>query len=183
MSTSDPPRSAGGDELWSEEIHELLREIARRHLRGEGQEITLQPTDLVHEAFLRLSELEMPFADREHFVRLTSTLMRRVLVDHARKKSREKRGGRPIRVTLRTLDMHGDESGLRVLELDLLLTSLAKADARKAKIAEVYYFAGLTQEETAAALEISEATVVRELRFIKSWIHAQLAPAGPHAAT
>ncbi len=173
----DELQQTSGEEAWSQEVHDLLRDIARRHLRREGQGITLQPTDLVHEAYLRLAELEMPFADREHFLRMTSTLMRRVLVDHARKKGREKRGQRPVRVTLRTRDMRSEDGGLRILELDLLLTSLAKADPRKAKIAEVYYFAGLTQEETASALDISPATVVRELRFIKSWIHAQLSPA------
>lgn len=181
MSNPDRPPS-GGDEHWSGEVHQVLREVARRHLRREGPDITLQPTDLVHEAYLRVCELEMPFVDRQHFVRLTSTFMRRVLVEHARKKGRDKRGGRPRRVTLQTRDLQGNDEGLRVLELDLLLDSLAKADARKAKIAEVYYFAGLTQDETAAALEISPATVVRELRFIRSWIHAQLAPAAGQAA-
>jgi RNA polymerase sigma factor (TIGR02999 family) len=167
---------ASATEPWSEEVHDLLREIAQRHLRREGQAITLQPTDLVHEAYLRLAGLTMKFENLQHFVRMSSTLMRRVLVDHARKKNREKRGQRPIRVTLKTCDMSDQDSGLQVIELDLLLTSLAKADPRKAKIAEVYYFVGLTQEETAEALELSPATVVRELRFIKSWIHAQLSP-------
>lgn len=159
---------------WSEQIHRLLREIAGRHLRGESGGITLQPTDLVHEAYLRMSKLDMPFVDEQHFVRLSSTMMRRVLVDHARMKARHRRGSRPARVTLRTADMPRHDDGLQVLELDSLLNALGKADQRKAKIAEVYYFAGLTQQETADALDISPATVVRELRFIKSWIHSQL---------
>lgn len=173
-----PPVAA--DAHWNEQIHDALREVARRHLRRESAGITLAPTDLVHEAYLRLNALRMGFVDRQHFVRQASTEMRRILVDHARRKQSQKRGERAERVTLRTADLpEGD--GLRVVELDLLLTDLARADPRKAKIAELHYFGGFTQEETAAALEISPATVVRELRFLRGWIAAQLG-APPAAA-
>ena len=178
MNTAIPPErvaSAADNALWSGQIHEVLRDIARRHLRRESAGITLAPTDLVHEAYLRLSALQMGFVDRPHFVRQASTEMRRILVDHARRKQSQKRGERAVRVTLRSADLPSDSEGLRVVELDLLLTDLAKADARKAKIAELHYFGGFTQDETAAALEISAATVVRELRFLRGWISAQLA--------
>ncbi|MFO1494322.1 MAG: ECF-type sigma factor [Lysobacterales bacterium] len=158
---------------WTEQIHEALRAVARRHLRNESAAITLAPTDLVHEAYLRLSALRMGFVDRQHFIRQASTEMRRILVDHARRKQSQKRGERAERVTLRTADLPSGD-GLRVVELDLLLNDLARADPRKAKIAELHYFGGFTQDETAAALEISAATVVRELRFLRGWIVAQL---------
>ncbi len=165
---------------WNEQIHEALREVARRHLRRESAGITLAPTDLVHEAYLRLHALRMGFVDRQHFVRQASTEMRRILVDHARRKQSQKRGERAERVTLRTDDLPASD-GLRVVELDLLLTDLARADPRKARIAELHYFGGFSQEETASALEISPATVVRELRFLRGWIATELgaAPAAP----
>lgn len=155
----------------------MLRDIANRHLRGEGR-VTLNPTDLVHEAYLRMVGLEMGFVDRAHFVRFASTQMRRVLVDHARRKAADKRGQHAQRLTLRP--DHADASGadgMQIVELDLLLTALAKADPRKAKIAEFHYFGGLTQEETAEQLSVSPATVVRELRFLRRWIPTQLAAA------
>lgn len=168
------PDAPGGEALWTGELHNLLREIARRHLRREADGITLAPTDLVHEAYLRLNALHMGFVDRTHFMRQASTEMRRILVEHARRKLSIKRGQAPVRVTLRTADLPPDSGGLRVLELDLLLDDLARADPRKAKIAELQYFGGFTQDETAAALGISAATVVRELRFLRGWISAQL---------
>lgn len=166
-----PPASA--EAHWNRQIHDALREVARRHLRRESAGITLAPTDLVHEAYLRLQALRMGFVDRQHFVRQASTEMRRILVDHARRKQSQKRGERPERVSLRTADLPAGD-GLRVVELDLLLTDLARADPRKAKIAELHYFGGFTQEETATALEISPATVVRELRFLRGWIATEL---------
>lgn len=171
---------ASAEAHWNQQIHEALRDVARRHLRRESAGITLAPTDLVHEAYLRLQALRMGFVDRQHFVRQASTEMRRILVDHARRKQSQKRGERAERVTLRAADLPAGD-GLRVVELDLLLTDLARADPRKAKIAELHYFGGFSQEETASALEISPATVVRELRFLRGWIATELgaAPAAP----
>ncbi len=166
--------SAANEMLWTGDLHSLLREIAQRHLRREPAGITLAPTDLVHEAYLRLSALHMGFVDRAHYMRQASTEMRRILVEHARRKLSLKRGEAPVRVTMRTADLPPNCGGLRVLELDLLLSDLAKADARKAKIAELQYFGGFTQDETAEALGISAATVVRELRFLRGWIATQL---------
>lgn len=175
----DQPLSARDEALWSEHIHGVLREIAERHLRRESATITLSPTDLVHEAYLRLSQLEMGFADRQHFVRLASTQMRRLLVDHARRKQSQKRGDSPIVVTLSQADAAADAEGLKVVELDMLLTDLARADQRKAKIAELHYFGGFSQAETAQALAISEATVVRDLRFLRGWLASQLGTLAP----
>lgn len=156
------------------QLHDLLRQLAARHLRGEARSYTLNPTDLVHEAWLRMAGLRMAFVDRPHFLRVASTQMRRVLVDNARRKAALRRGAFAQRLTLRS-DLPGSEDdGLQVVELDLLLTALARADGRKAQIAELHYFGGLTQDETAEALGISAATVVRELRFLRSWIGSQL---------
>ncbi|MGB0133567.1 ECF-type sigma factor [Dokdonella sp.] len=160
---------------WSEQAHTMLRQVAQRRLMGEADSITLNPTDLVHEVYLRLEGLRMPIADRQHFLHMAAMTMRRVLVDHARRKLSQKRGERPVQITLSaagTTGLHDD--GMKVVELDMLLTSLAKADLRKARIAELHYFGGLTQSEVATALGISAATVVRELRFLRSWVHAQL---------
>lgn len=160
------------------QVHALLRQLAARHLQRESRGFTLNPTDLVHEAWLRMAGLRLPFADRCHFLRVASTQMRRVLVDSARRKSALRRGAFAQRLTLRS-DLQGSQDdGLQVVELDLLLTALARADARKAQIAELHYFGGLTQDETAEALGISAATVVRELRFLRSWIGTQLGESG-----
>lgn len=160
---------------WSEHAHALLREVAHRQLMSESPSITLDPTDLVHEVYLRLEALRMPMADRQHFLRMAATTMRRVLVDHARRKLSKKRGERPAQVTLRSAEYAElQEDGIKVIELDMLLTSLANADPRKARVAELHYFGGLTQEEVATAMCISPATVVRELRFVRSWVHAQI---------
>lgn len=169
-----PPSTADCDA----QLHALLRQLAARHLQGESRGFTLNPTDLVHEAWLRMAGLRLPFVDRSHFLRVASTQMRRVLVDSARRKSALRRGAFAQRLTLRS-DLQGSQDdGLQVVELDLLLTALARADARKAQIAELHYFGGLTQDETAEALGISAATVVRELRFLRSWIGSQLDRSG-----
>lgn len=171
---AERPFSARDEALWSEHIHGALREIAERHLRRESPTITFTPTDLVHEAYLRLSSLQMGFVDRQHFVRLASTQMRRLLVEHARRKQSQKRGESPTVVTLSHADASADTTGIKVIELDLLLTDLARADERKARIAELHYFGGLSQAETAEVLAISEATVVRDLRFLRGWLAMEL---------
>ncbi len=167
--------AAHANEYWSQQAHALLRQVAQRQLRDERGSITLDPTDLVHEVYLRLESLRMPLANRQHFLRMAATTMRRILVDHARRKLSQKRGESPVQVTLRSdsiAELHDD--GIKVVELDLLLTDLASVDQRKVRIAELHFFGGLTQDEVAAALAISTATVVRELRFVRSWIHAQM---------
>lgn len=153
-----------------------MRGIAARHLSKESSGCTFNPTDLVHEAFLRLNEIRTPIMDRLHFLRLASTQMRRVLVDHARRKSAIKRGQRARQVTLRSTDESGADIGIQIVELDLLLSALGKSDPRKARLAELHYFGGYTQDEMAATLGISAATVVRDLRFLRSWIQAELGP-------
>lgn len=181
MEAAGPPggQDAVDPRFWSETVLPLLEQIAERQLRGEREAITLEPRDLVHEAYLRLSELAMPLNDTRHFVSMVSTAMRRVLVDHARRKQAAKRGERPQRITL--LSREGDrldQDAAQLLELDALLDDLARADPRKARILEMHYFGGLTRAEMAEATGLSPATLGRELSFARSWIHAQLSEPG-----
>jgi RNA polymerase sigma factor (TIGR02999 family) len=172
-----PDQSA--ERFWSTTVQPLLEQIAERQLKGERAAITLEAGDLVQEAYLRLSELNMPLSDRRHFISMVSTTMRRVLVDHARRKQAAKRGALPQQITLRSRDAEGQEQGaVQLLELDTLLDDLARADPRKARILELHYFGGLTRAEMAEVTGLSPATLGRELSFARSWIAAQLDPTG-----
>lgn len=167
------------DGFWNTTVLPLLEQIAERHLKGERESITLEPGDLVQEAWLRLSGLSMPLSDRRHFMRMVSTAMRRVLVDHARRKQAVKRGARPVRITLQNgEDDQVDAGAVQLLELDSLLDDLARADLRKAQLIEMHYFGGLTRSEMAHVTGLSPATLGRELSFARSWIHAQLSDCG-----
>lgn len=172
----DPHAGSVVDEpFWNSTVLPLLEQLAEKHLRGERDDITLEAGDLVQEAYLRLSSLAMPFNDRRHFVRMMSTAMRRVLVDHARRKQAAKRGARPVRITLLSQEAVAlDEHAVQLLELDALLDELAHADPRKAQLVELHYFGGLTRAEMADATGLSPATLGRELSFARSWIHAKL---------
>jgi len=172
---SEPESRPVDERFWNHTVLPLLEQIAERHLRGERASITLEPADLVHEAYLRLSGLSMPLKDRQHFVSMVSVAMRRVLVDHARRKQAAKRGERPIRITLLSREGDpGEADAVQLLELDSLLDDLARADARKARIVELYYFGGLTRSELSDVTGLSPATLGRELSFARSWIFAQL---------
>ena len=169
--------AAARDALWAL-AHAELREMARARLAREAGEPTWQPTELVHEAFLRLCDLRMSLLDRAHFLAVAATTMRRVLVDHARAKRRAKRGGG---VTSVTLDPQSDElavsGGIDLLDLDAALRALAELDQRKALAIEGSYFGGMTDAELALALGVSEATAKRELRSARAWLLTALGPA------
>lgn len=153
-------------------VYADLQHLARRHLRREGA-ITLSATELVHEACLRLMGPGLDWQDRAHFFAVAARQMRHVLVDHARRKQRDKRdGGKAM-----TLDdglADGGASPPDVLELDALLDRLADVDARKRDVLELHYFGGLSHLEMAHTLRISEATVDRDLRFAKAWLRQAL---------
>lgn len=155
-------------------VYAQLRQLASRQLRSERRDHTLQPTALVHEAYTRLVDAEIDWIDRAHFFAVAARTMRRVLVDHARSRQRAKRGGNAIRVTLD--DALAIETGNAddMLALDAALTRLQERDARKADVIQLHYFGGLTYDEIAAALEISAATVDRDLRMARAWLHAEL---------
>jgi RNA polymerase sigma factor (TIGR02999 family) len=154
-------------------VYPELRAIAARHLSGEAEGHTLQPTALVHEAYLRLVGSEIEWEDRKHFFAVAARAMRRVLVDHARARRREKRGGDAIFVTLDD-QLALEASGVDLVALDEALDRLAEHDERKARAIELHFFGGLSYDETARALDVSAATVDRDLRMGKAWLLHQL---------
>jgi RNA polymerase sigma factor (TIGR02999 family) len=161
-------------------VYEELRELAHRYMRRERQNHTLQATAVVHEAYVRLIGMEVPWQNRTHFYAVAARLMRRILVDHAKSRHREKRGG-PI--TMVSVDVYQEDTNnlvgstagqIDVLEIDEALERLAEQDERLANAVELHYFGGLTYQETAKALGVSEATVHRDLRLAKAWILNQI---------
>lgn len=159
-------------------VYDELKTLARRYMRRERAGHTLQATAVVHEAFVRLVGMDVPWQDRVHFFAVAARLMRRILVDHAKGRQRTKRGGTHTVVSLGMSDDPGSNASsageIDVLEIDDALERLARRDARLAQIVELHYFAGLTYQETALALDISEATVHRDLRMAKAWILSQI---------
>lgn len=155
-------------------VYEHLRTLAGSALASERTGHTLSATSLVHEAYLRLVDSEISWANRGHFFSLAARLMRRILVDHARAARRAKRGGGMLRVTL------GDAAALRsgtsddVAAIDEALTALERFDERKAKLIELLYFGGATQPDAAQILGVSESTVARELRLARAWLRQVL---------
>lgn len=157
-------------------VYPALRRLARRHLHGERPGNSLQATALVHEAYLRLAGYREPnWQNRSHFLAVASGIMRRILVDHARGRKAEKRGGEFQIVELNEFiaPIFDDQSSL-VLELDECLKRLAALDARQAKIVEMRFFGGLTEDETASVLGVSTRTVNRDWVMAKAWLHAEL---------
>jgi RNA polymerase sigma factor (TIGR02999 family) len=155
-------------------VYEELRALANLMLADRGAHLTLQPTSLVHEAYLRLrDQRRVDWQDRLHFFRIAARAMRRVLVDHCRSRVAQKRGGALVAVEL----AEGGEGVavetpriVDILAVDRLLTDLEAQDPQQARIVELRFFAGLTVEETAAALGISPATVKRDWAVAKAWL-------------
>jgi RNA polymerase sigma factor (TIGR02999 family) len=153
---------------------ELLR-IARRQLRGERSDHTLAPTALVHEAWMRmLNQNRADWRDRTHFYALASRFMRRILVDYSRNHRAQKRGGAVMKVSLDDGLEVGQKPDASVIALDDALTALSAFDERKAKVIELRFFGGLTIDEIAKHLEVSIATVGRELRMAQAWLHREM---------
>jgi len=155
-------------------IYDQLHKLADRCLYSERPNHTLRATALVNEAYVRLVDAEISFQDRVHFYAVAASTLRRILVDHARARNREKRGAGADVIELDEAVMVGPESPRGIVELDDALKALAVHDARKSKIVELLYFGGLTYDEVAAAVEISPATVHRELKMAKAWLHREL---------
>ena len=155
-------------------LYEELRALAGDYMRRERPDHTLQPTALVHEAYLRLAQLDrMEFRDRQHFVIAASGCIRRVLVDHARGRGAAKRGGGVQRVTLSGVDS-GAGNQVDLLDLDEALDVLAGLDARKARVVELRYFGGMTIAEAADALGVGTTTVEDDWAFARSWLRQRL---------
>ena len=171
MPSSDPTS------LLAEQLYGELHRLAAVYLRGESPGHTLQPTALVHEAFLRLSSQHVEWQDRAHFLGIAANTMRRILVDHARRRSADKRGGALGAVTIDdnlASDASDARSPLDVLVLDDALERLAALDPRAARVVELRFFGGLDVEEVATVLEISPASVKRDWSFARAWLAREL---------
>jgi RNA polymerase sigma factor (TIGR02999 family) len=161
-------------------VYDELRRLAAQRLAGEGPGHTLQPTALVHEAYLKLvgADPQQPWNGRVHFFAAAAEAMRRILIDHARRKHRARRGGGKKRVELGDMDDIAmvTESGQadELLALDDALTQLAVADPRRAELVRLRYFAGLTLEQAAELLGISRATADRHWAFARAWLYDAL---------
>jgi RNA polymerase sigma factor (TIGR02999 family) len=196
MPTSDDPASESGRTItrlldrWRDGdggalddllplVYDELRRVAARH-RGAGE--TLRPTALVHEAFLRFQRHGGPYEDRVHFFAAAASTMRRLLIDHVRTKQRRKRGGGAVHVELDPALVADRGGDAEVLALDRALEELTALDPRKARVVELHFFGGLNYDEVARTLDLSPATVGRELRFARAWLRTAMARGGPERA-
>lgn len=159
-------------------VYEELRTMARRHLRKEHPGQTLQTTDLVHEAYLKLvNQRRVRWQNRAHFYAISAQVMRRILVDRARMRKRAKRGGGAAQVSLgQDHGMVTAEPSFDFVAFDEALEELARVDKRKARIVELRFFGGLSVDETAEFLDISGVTVIRDWKMAKAWLHKALHP-------
>ncbi len=171
--------AARGDETAADRlfplIYDELRELARRHMSHEHPPHTLQATALVHEAYLRLVGVDpLSWSSRAGFFQASAQAMRRILIDHARRRGRVKRGGDRRRMPLDAVDLAASTDPAEVEALDLAVTRLAERDPRAAGVVQLRFYAGLSVEETAAALDLSERTVKREWQFARAWLYQAL---------
>ncbi len=156
-------------------VYEELHRLARRHMAHERPGHTLQTTALVNEAYLELVDsVQADWQNRAHFFAVCARVMRRILVDWARSRNMFKRGGGVHLVGLEDTFVGAQEPDAALVALDDALSALAECDARKARVVELRFFGGLSIEETAAVLKISEETVQRDWRFAKSWLRREL---------
>lgn len=164
---------------WMPIVYQELRRLAGRYLAHETPGQTLQPTALVHEAYLRLAQQRRaPWQDRAHFFRMAAKMMRRVLVDHYRGRHAQKRGDGVARITMVDDLASAQPQSVDLLELDAALERLASLDPQQATIVELRFFAGLTVEETAAALAVSAPTVKRHWALARAWLLVTLSGDG-----
>jgi RNA polymerase sigma-70 factor (ECF subfamily) len=157
-------------------VYDELHRQAARFLRRERSDHTLQTTALIHEAYLKLiDQREVNWESRTHFFAIAANLMRRILVDYARAKKREKRGGDALKLPLEeAILVAGKEKSYDLMALDEALTRLEKIDERQARIVELRYFGDLTLEETAGVLRVSRTTVADDWAMAKAWLHREL---------
>ena len=156
-------------------VYDELRRLASRYLRGERRDHTLQTHDLVHEAFLRLiDQRHVDWESRTHFFAISASMMRRILVDHARSRGYAKRGGDVRHLVLDDLDDLMADEDAEVVAVDEALKSLAAVDEEMARIVELRFFGGLKNDEIAAVLGVSNVTVRRRFRVAKAWLYRHL---------
>ena len=171
---------SNGDEIAFEQlmplVYDELRRMARRYLRREPSGHTFQTTELIHEAYLKIAGREgRNWENRSHFFGVASRAMRHILVDYARSKHRQKRGGMAERITLTENLKTAANRSEEIIALDEALKQLAALDERKTQVVEMKFFGGLTTEEIAEVLKISPETVKRDWRFARTWLLRQLA--------
>lgn len=155
-------------------VYGELRRLARHYMRGERKEITLQTTALVNEAYLRLVDYKrMRFKDRAHFFAISAQLMRRILVDHARRRNL-KRGAGIEHIPADEVAMLGPELDVDLTMLDDAMRALAHFDLRKARVVELRFFGGLSAEETAEVLNVSPVTVMRDWNAARAWLYREM---------
>lgn len=164
----------GAGERLMSVVYDDLRRLARRQLRREGRAATLRPTELVHESYVRLLGQAAALESRAHFLALAATMMRRVLVDHARRRHALRRGGVTCVVPLEEIDQSTNPRSIDVVALDAALEELASFDSRQAQVVELHFFGGLPFEEVATVLETSPSTIFREWRMARLWLLKRL---------
>jgi RNA polymerase sigma factor (TIGR02999 family) len=157
-------------------VYRDLHRLAERHLRSESPSHTLQSTALVHEAYLRLiDQRNTRWQNRAHFFGISAQLIRRILVDHARARKAEKRGGDAAEIQIDESVAAPEQQNLDLVVLDDCLKTLAGIDPQQARLVELRYFAGLTVEETAEVMRVSPTTIKREWRLAKAWLRREIA--------
>lgn len=155
-------------------VYAELRRLAASYLRNERENHTLQPTALVHEAFLKLVEQETAWQNRTHFFAMAANLMRRILVDYARQHKAEKRGGEAEKISLDDAFVFVKSRPNEMIALDEALEELAKVDARRSKVVELKFFGGLNHEEIAKVLDVHVNTVLRDWNLARAWLKTEM---------
>jgi RNA polymerase sigma factor (TIGR02999 family) len=174
-------RSGQGDKAALDQllplVYQELRRLAHHQLQGERAYHPLQTTALVHEAYLRLAgQQQVDWQNRYHFFALAAQMMRRVLVDYARARQCEKRGGGAVQVSLSQAEGEVKDRAAEVIALDDALSALAQLNPRQSQVIELRYYGGLSVEETAAVLKVSPSTVLGDWRQARAWLYLQLSP-------
>jgi RNA polymerase sigma factor (TIGR02999 family) len=162
-------------------VYDELHRLARRYMSREREGHTLQTTALINEAYVRLvDQRNVHWANRSHFFAISAQIMRRILIDHARRHAYAKRGGGAQQVSLDEAAIVTRTAGAELLRLDEALKSLAEMDPRRSQVVELRYFGGLNNEEIAGVLNISENTVTRDWNMARAWLHRQLSESSPN---
>ncbi|HEX7330048.1 MAG TPA: sigma-70 family RNA polymerase sigma factor [Pyrinomonadaceae bacterium] len=156
-------------------VYDELHRLARRYMSRERKDHTLQTTALINEAYVRLvDQKNVNWANRSHFFAISAQIMRRILIDHARRYAYAKRGGGAQQVSLEEVAALAPEQGRELMRLDEALKSLAERDPRRSQVVELRYFGGLNNEEIAGVLHVSENTVMRDWNMARAWLYQQL---------
>lgn len=159
-------------------VYDELHRLARRYMSRERKGHTLQTTALINEAYVRLVGQKVNWANRSHFFAISAQIMRRILIDHARRHAYAKRGGGAQQVSLEEAAAVTPDQSAELIRLDEALTSLAEMDPRRSQVVELRYFGGLNNEEIAGVLNVSENTVTRDWNMARAWLYQQLTGSG-----